>query len=112
MSSMPISRARWVPVRSPACRSGTLNPVVDLWGGGVVMAEKDLTDKKPVAPIDYTADLKCPLLGLFGENDQSPPVDQVAMHEAELRRLGKQYEFHIYPDAGHGFFYHHRPSMY
>ena len=95
-----------------ACRSGAFDAVVDLWGGGVVMAEKDLTEKKPVAPIAYTADLNCPLLGLFGENDQSPPVDQVATHEAELRRLGKGYQFHIYPDAGHGFFYHHRPAMY
>jgi carboxymethylenebutenolidase len=95
-----------------ACRSDAFDAVVDLWGGGVVMAEKDLTEKKPVAPVAYTADLMCPLLGLFGENDQSPPVEQVAIHEAELQRLGKQYEFHIYPDAGHGFFYHHRPAMY
>ena len=39
-------------------------------------------------------------------------VEQVAIHEAELKRLGKDYEFHIYPDAGHGFFYHQRPAMY
>ena len=95
-----------------ACRSDAFDAVVDLWGGGVVMADKDLTEKKPVAPVDYTADLACPLLGLFGENDQSPPVEQVAIHEAELRRLGKNYEFHIYPDAGHGFFYYQRPAMY
>ena len=62
--------------------------------GGVVMAEQDLTEKKPVAPIDYTIDLTCPLLGLFGADDRSPPVEQVAIHEAELQRLGKDYEFH------------------
>ena len=95
-----------------ACRSDAFNAVVDLWGGGVVMAEQDLTEKKPVAPIDYTGDLACPLLGLFGADDRSPPIEHVAMHEAELQRLGKQYEFHVYPDAGHGFFYHQRPAMY
>lgn len=95
-----------------ACRSDAFDAVVDLWGGGVVMADADLTEKKPVAPIDYTADLSCPLLGLFGADDRSPPVEQVAVHEAELQRLGKDYEFHIYPDAGHGFFYHQRPAMY
>ena len=30
--------------------------------------------------------------------------------EAELKRLGKAYEFHSYPGAGHGFFYYHTPN--
>ena len=72
-----------------ACRSDAFDAVVDLWGGGVVMAEQDLTDKKPVAPIDYTRDLNCPLLGLFGAEDRSPPVEQVAIHEAELQTIGQ-----------------------
>ena len=29
------------------------------------------------------------------------------MHEAELRKHGKDYEFHRYDGAGHGFFYYH-----
>ena len=28
---------------------------------------------------------------------------------AELKKLGKNYEFHRYDGAGHGFFYWHRP---
>jgi carboxymethylenebutenolidase len=95
-----------------ACRSREFDAVVDLWGGGVVMAPPDLTVNRPTAPLDYTVDLACPLLGLFGADDRSPPVEQVAIHESELKRLGKQYDFHIYPGAGHGFFYHHRPAMY
>ena len=65
---------------------------------------------QPVAPIDYTRDLSCPLLGLFGEEDGSPTPEQVAVHEQELKRHDKDYEFHMYPNAGHGFFYYHRPS--
>ncbi|MBI1294486.1 prolyl oligopeptidase family serine peptidase [bacterium] len=84
--------------------------VVDCWGGGVVMAESDLTDKRPVAPIDYTAQLHAPILGLFGDQDRSPTPEQVAIHEAELRKHGKAYEFHMYADAGHGFFYYDRPN--
>jgi carboxymethylenebutenolidase len=95
-----------------ACRSSHFDAVVDLWGGSVVMAAGDLTPNRPVAPIDYTDQLQCPLLGLFGADDRSPPVDQVEQHERELRRLGKDHEFHIYPGAGHGFFYHQRPAMY
>jgi carboxymethylenebutenolidase len=72
------------------------------------MAKEDLNDKFPVAPIDYTKDLPCPLLGIFGDQDRSPTPEQVAQHEAELKKHGKDYEFHMYPDAGHGFFYYDR----
>lgn len=84
--------------------------VVDCWGGRVVMTSQDLTPKQPVAPIDYTADLACPILGLFGEEDRSPTPEQVAIHEQALKAHGKVYEFHMYPNAGHGFFYHDRAA--
>src|SRR5256712_13638730 len=74
------------------------------------MSQQELTPKYPVAPIDYTKDLSCPLLGLFGEEDQSPSPEQVAQHEQELKKHGKTYEFHMYPKAGHGFFYYDRPA--
>ncbi|HEY8472616.1 MAG TPA: dienelactone hydrolase family protein [Natronosporangium sp.] len=95
-----------------ACRTSNVDAVVDCWGGRVVMAPEDLNDKYPVAPIDLTADLTCPLLGLFGEQDRSPSPAEVAQHEQELRKHGKQYEFHMYPDAGHGFFYYDKPAVY
>lgn len=93
-----------------ACLAPGFNAVVDCWGGRVVMPPDSLNAKTPVAPLDYTKDLPCPLLGLFGEQDSSPTPEQVAQHEAELKKYGKQYEFHMYPDAGHGFFYHDRPN--
>ena len=93
-----------------ACRVGGFSAAVDCWGGRVVMAPESLNPKQPVAPIDYTKDLACPLLGLFGEEDQSPPPDQVAQHEEELKRHNKAYEFHMYPNAGHGFFYYNRSA--
>jgi carboxymethylenebutenolidase len=74
------------------------------------MAPEELTPKYPVAPIDYTQDLSCPLLGLFGEEDRNPTPEQVARHEEELQKFGKTYEFHMYPQAGHGFFYYDRPN--
>lgn len=74
------------------------------------MASEDLTPKYPVSPIDYTADLACPILGIFGNEDHSPTAEQVDQHEAALKEHGKEYEFYRYDDAGHGFFYHHRPS--
>ena len=93
-----------------ACRLEGIDAAVDCWGGRVVMSAEELTEKQPVAPIDYTAALSCPLLGLFGEDDRSPTPEQVATHEAELKRHNKDYEFHMYAGAGHGFFYHDRAA--
>ena len=50
------------------------------------------------------------MLGLFGNEDQAPTPAQVDQHEAELKKQGKNYEFHRYDGAGHGFFYHDRPA--
>ena len=93
-----------------ACRVQGFDAAIECWGGNVVMPPENLTAKQPVAPIDYTKDLSCPLLGLFGEEDQSPTPEQVAKHEQEIKNHGKTYEFHMYPGAGHGFFYYHRPN--
>ena len=93
-----------------ACRTSGFDAAIDCWGGRVVMSEADLTPKFPVAPIDYTRDLSCPLLGLFGEEDRSPTPEQVAQHELELKKHGKDFGFHMYADAGHGFFYYDRPN--
>lgn len=84
--------------------------VADLWGGGVVATPEQLSDKRPVAPVDYTRDLKAPLLGLFGNDDQAPSPEQVNQHEEALKQHGKTYEFHRYDGAGHGFFYYDRPA--
>jgi carboxymethylenebutenolidase len=92
------------------CREPGFDAAVECWGGRVVMAPEDLSPKYPVAPIDYTQDLSCPLLGLFGEDDKNPTPEQVALHEQELKKHGKTYEFHMYPKAGHGFFYYDRAA--
>ena len=93
-----------------ACTINGVDAAVDCWGGGVVSSEQEISDRQPVAPIDLTAGINCPLLGLFGDEDQRPSPEAVAETEAELKRLGKTYEFHMYPNAGHGFFAVDRPS--
>lgn len=93
-----------------ACRSKSYDAVVECWGGGVVASKDELSEKQPVAPIDYTKELSCPILGIFGDDDKRPNPEQVNQHEAELKKQGKDYEFHRYPGAGHGFFYYDRPA--
>lgn len=93
-----------------ACRLRGFDAAVDLWGGGVIATPDQLSPRRPVAPIDYTKDLSCPLLGMFGNDDQSPSPEQVDQHEEELKKCGKEYEFYRYDGAGHGFFSYDRPA--
>lgn len=93
-----------------ACRAPGFDAVVDCWGGRVVMTEDQLNPKTPVSPLEYTKDLSCPILGIFGNEDRNPSPEQVNQHEAELKKHGKTYEFHRYDGAGHGFFYYHAPA--
>jgi carboxymethylenebutenolidase len=55
-------------------------------------------------------DVKEPVLGLYGAEDQGIPVDQVKQMEAALKAAGKTAEFKIYPGAPHGFHADYRPS--
>jgi carboxymethylenebutenolidase len=61
------------------------------------------------ADISLAPDLRCPLLGLFGNEDQSPSPDDVAAMTKALEDNGKDFEFHSYDDAGHAFFSVDRP---
>jgi carboxymethylenebutenolidase len=54
--------------------------------------------------------LACPLLGLFGLDDQHPSPAQVARLGELLAEFGKQFEAHSYEDTGHAFFAPDRPS--
>lgn len=92
------------------CRTKAFQAAIDCWGGRVVMRDDELTANQPVAPIQFTPDLSCPLLGLFGEEDKGPTPEQVKIHEEALQKHGKSFAFHMYPNAGHGFFYYNRPA--
>ena len=93
-----------------ACTLSGIDAAVNCWGGGVTVPQEELTPAMPVAPIDYTAYLNCPMLGLFGEEDARPSPADVARTEEELKKHGKDFDFHMYPNAGHGFFAVDRPS--
>jgi carboxymethylenebutenolidase len=88
-----------------ACTVPGIDAAVDCWGGNVIVDDpKLLNAKRPVAPIDLTEKMTCPLFGIFGNDDANPTADQVNRTEAVLKKLGKNYEFHRYDGAGHAFF--------
>jgi carboxymethylenebutenolidase len=89
-----------------------VDAAVDCYGGRVVAGPDELSPAHPVAPIDLTPQMRCPILGLFGNEDRSPSPEQVDHMEAELKAHGKDYEFHRYDGAGHAFFSVDRPSYH
>jgi carboxymethylenebutenolidase len=60
--------------------------------------------------VDQLPNLRCPLLGLFGNEDSYPSPEQVDELEQILQRHGLPHELHRYDDAGHAFFSTDRPS--
>jgi carboxymethylenebutenolidase len=56
------------------------------------------------------ADLKAPLLGLYGGKDSNIPLSQIQDMNAMLAAAGGESKIIVYPDAGHGFFADYRPS--
>jgi carboxymethylenebutenolidase len=92
-----------------ACRL-SLDAAVDCYGAFVVASppEGAPLSVTPVAPL--ARDLSCPLLGLFGAEDQFPSPEEVQQLEQILTEHGKEFEFHSYEGAGHAFFATNRVS--
>jgi carboxymethylenebutenolidase len=68
------------------------------------------SEAMPKNALDLAAEVKAPVLGLYGAADTGISVEQVEKMKAELQAAGKTAEFKIYPDAPHGFHADYRPS--
>jgi carboxymethylenebutenolidase len=64
----------------------------------------------PKSPTELAADIKAPVLGLYGEADQGIPVTQVEAMKEALAKAKKKTEFKLYAGAPHGFHADYRPS--
>jgi carboxymethylenebutenolidase len=69
-----------------------------------------VSDIQPRTAADVAAELKCPLLGLYGGQDASIKPADVEAAAARARAAGKTVEVVVFPDAGHGFHADYRPS--
>jgi carboxymethylenebutenolidase len=86
-----------------------IDAAVDCYGAFVVPPPPEGLPLK-IKPIVHLAEhLGCPLLGLFGAEDQHPSPAEVGEFDQVLKDLGKTYEFHVYDGAGHAFFATNRP---
>ena len=93
-----------------ACSSGKPNAAVDCWGGFIHRATPDAetTPSRPTKVLDLMGNLHCPLFGVFGAEDQNPPVELA--EEMKKRGAGKDVTTKVYPNAPHAFLADYRPT--
>lgn len=77
---------------------------------GRLMGDKTLKQQKH--PVDIAVDLNAPVLGLYGGQDASIPLESVEQMRQALRAANARAEIVVYPDAGHAFNADYRPSYH
>ncbi len=86
---------------SPALKAGAA------WYGKLVGKPDEL---HPLHPVDVAAQLKAPVLGLYGGQDKGIPMESVEAMRAALSAAGSPSRIDVYPDAPHGFNADYRDS--
>ncbi len=93
-------RITWLSATLPQVRAGVA------WYGRLI-GEK--TEGNPRHPVDITADLKAPVLGLYGAADTGISLESVEQMRQALAKsapknpAAKASRFEVYPDAPHAF---------
>lgn len=77
------------------------------WYGRLISESKPLTPKNP---IDIAADLKVPVLGLYGGSDDGIPVSTVEQMRQVLKSGNSNSEIIVYPNTPHAFNADYRPT--
>lgn len=100
-------RITWLyAAHQPAVKAGVA------WYGRLVGAKTELT---PQHPVDVAAQLKAPVLGLYGAEDASIPLDTVeqmrkALAGAEGNPNARASSITVFDNAQHGFHADYRPT--
>jgi carboxymethylenebutenolidase len=92
-------RITWLSATMPEVKAGVA------WYGRLV---GDKTANNPRQPVEIAADLRAPVLGLYGSADTGIPLDTVEQMKAALSKASsnpaaKASKFEIYPEAPHAF---------
>jgi carboxymethylenebutenolidase len=80
------------------------------WYGRLVAPSK--APLQPAYPAELAPVLKVPVLGLYGGQDASIPMEHVEQMRAALKGAGNTVSnIHVYPEAPHAFYADYRPSF-
>lgn len=88
-------RVAWIG----ACTIPETAALAIFYGGRIKIPMGD-TD---ITPIELAADIRCPVVGFFGNEDQNPTPADVDDYDAALTEAGVDHAFYRYDGAGHAF---------
>jgi carboxymethylenebutenolidase len=98
-------RITWLyAAHQPAVKAGVA------WYGRLVGTANEA---QPRHPVELAGELKAPVLGLYGGQDQGIPLDTVDKMKTALAQgspAARRSEFVVFPDAPHAFHADYRPS--
>ena len=105
-------------IKSQGFSNGKVGTVGYCMGGGLSIATACNTEDLDAAIIyygsnpdaDQLANVTCPVLGLYGGDDDGIPISTVVDLSVALEKNGTPYEVHIYGAAPHAFFNDTRES--
>ncbi len=114
-----LAATRWLRTECAASRGQKIGSVGFCMGGGLsaLLACHDPDLAAAVVfygaapPSELLPNVRCPVLGHYGELDKRI-TDAVPAFAEAMRRAGKSYEPHVYPGAPHAFFNDGRPSYH
>ncbi|CAA9560921.1 MAG: hypothetical protein AVDCRST_MAG70-1656 [uncultured Thermomicrobiales bacterium] len=86
-----------------AMLAGARDPLPDASVAFYGFPAQAATEKAPLLPLAEASSLRSPLLALWGDQDHAVGMDTVEAYRAALAEADRQFEFVIYPGAGHGF---------
>ncbi|MBM3358635.1 MAG: dienelactone hydrolase family protein [Betaproteobacteria bacterium] len=90
-------------VHNPKVRAGVA------WYGRLVAPQK--APLQPAYPVELAPHLKVPVLGLYGGQDASIPLEHVEQMRGALKGAGNTTsDIVVYPEAPHAFYADYRPS--
>ncbi len=87
----------------------SLKAAVSYYGGGMARVRPNI-GFTPI--LEDFKNLRCPLLLVYGEKDQSIPKEDRDAVAAQLKALNKKFDAWVYPEAGHAFFCDERPAYH
>jgi len=73
--------------------------------------DSERTPNQPRQPIDIVPDLRVPVLGLYGGNDQSIPLASIQAMQRAVTAASRPCDIHVYSDVGHAFNADYRQSF-
>lgn len=77
---------------------------------GQLVPPKQVSELQPKYPTDLAAQLKAPVLGLYGAKDKGISLDSIEQMRAAIKAANGKSEIIVYPEADHGFNADYRPT--